>query len=73
MDIIKEHGGDALIRRTVTNILLDDNGRVSGVRHEKNLTIGKRRDPKDKLPHQAYAPVIFGNAAPVVLQSMLPL
>ena len=73
VDIIKEHGGDALIRRTVTNILLDDNGRVSGVRHEKNLTIGKRRDPKDKLPHQAYAPVIFGNAAPVVLQSMLPL
>lgn len=72
MNIIREAGGDALIRRTVTDILLDDAGQVCGVTHEKNLTIGKRRDPKDKLPRNSYAPLMFGNAAPSVLQSMLP-
>jgi len=72
VDIIKEQGGEALIRRTVTDIILDDKGQVCGVTHEKNLTIGKRRDPKDKLPRNAYAPMIFGNAAPDILQSMLP-
>ncbi|AUM14275.1 phytoene desaturase family protein [Ketobacter alkanivorans] len=72
MDIIREAGGEALIRRTVTDILLDDQGRACGVTHEKNLTIGKRRDPKDKLPRTAHAPLIFGNAAPNILQNMLP-
>lgn len=72
VDIIREAGGDALIRRTVTDILLDENGNACGVTHEKNLTIGKRRPPKDKLPQTVYAPVIFGNAAPHVLQTMLP-
>ncbi len=70
--IIRSAGGDALIRRTVTDILLDPQGRACGVVHEKNLTIGKRRPPRDKLPTTAMALVIFGNAAPHVLQSMLP-
>lgn len=73
VDIIREAGGEALIRRTATDILFDDNGMPCGVTHEKNLTIGKRRPPRDKLPRNDYAPVIFGNAAPDVLQSLLPL
>lgn len=72
VEIIREAGGEALIRRTVTDILLDEQGRACGVIHEKNLTIGKRRPPKEKLPQKALAPVIFGNAAPHVLQHMLP-
>lgn len=72
VSIIREAGGDALIRRTVTDILLDEQGQACGVIHEKNLTIGKRRPPREKLPQKVLAPVIFGNAAPHVLQTMLP-
>ena len=72
VDIIREAGGDALIRRTVTDILFDAHGNICGVSHEKNLTIGKRRPPKDKLIRNHYAPVVFANAAPSVIQTMLP-
>lgn len=59
---VKDAGGEARRRRTATDILLDANGRASGVRH-----VGPEGDVEE-----AYAPIVFGNAAPERLAAMLP-
>jgi phytoene dehydrogenase-like protein len=58
----RSSGGELLLRRTVTRILLDNDGRPSGVVHA-----GK--DGSD--PATAYAPVVVSNAAPVRMEAML--
>ncbi len=56
-------GGELLLRRTVTEILLDSQGRPSGVVHTDKDGNGRA---------EAHAPVIVGNAAPVHMREMLP-
>jgi all-trans-retinol 13,14-reductase len=62
VSIVRQAGGEAKAGREVDSILLDGN-RVRGVRHR--ATDGG--DAKTEL-----APVLFGNAAPSVLATMLP-
>ena len=59
---MRASGGELLLRRTVTGILIDKDGRPAGVVHE-----GK--DGGD--PVEVYAPVVVSNAAPVHVKSML--
>jgi phytoene dehydrogenase-like protein len=59
---MRSAGGDLLLRRTATRILLDERGRPAGVVHE-----GK--DGGD--PVEARASVIVSNAAPLHVKSML--
>ncbi|MBR1205167.1 MULTISPECIES: NAD(P)/FAD-dependent oxidoreductase [unclassified Bradyrhizobium] len=60
--IIREAGGEVEAGREVETILLDGN-RASGVRHRGRKT----GDVGEEL-----APIVFGNAAPTVLATMLP-
>ena len=60
--VIEQEGGAALAKRTVTEILMDA-GEAVGVAHTA-------RDGSDRL--EAFAPVLFGNAAPSVLAKALP-
>ena len=62
-DVVEAEGGAARTRRTVTEIILDDQGRVAGVAHTA-------ADGTDRVVD--CAPVIFGNAAPSVLAEALP-
>ena len=60
---VKTAGGELLLRRSVTGILLDDAGRPTGVVHE-----GK--DGRERA--EAHARVIVGNVAPMHIADMLP-
>jgi phytoene dehydrogenase-like protein len=62
VSIIREAGGEVEAGREVETILLDGN-RTRGVRHRATGT----DDVREEL-----APIVFGNAAPTVLASMLP-
>jgi phytoene dehydrogenase-like protein len=59
---IAEQGGQARHKRDVTHILLDAQGRAAGVRHA-GANGAEEEDTAD---------AIFGNAAPGVLEHMLP-
>jgi len=59
---LKSAGGELLLRRTVSAILLDDQGRPTGVVHE-----GK--DGGERV--EARAPVVVSNAAPALIKDML--
>jgi phytoene dehydrogenase-like protein len=61
-DIVREAGGTVLTGREATRLLVDDH-RVTGVEH---------RDRQGGETRLATAPLVFGNAAPSVLASMLP-
>jgi phytoene dehydrogenase-like protein len=58
---MRSAGGDLLLRRTVTDILLDARGQPAGVVHEG----------KDGDRVEAHASVIVSNAAPLHVRSML--
>jgi phytoene dehydrogenase-like protein len=60
--LIKENGGTLEAVREADALAIED-GRVTGVHH----TTPDGRDPRTDL-----APIVFGNAAPRVLASMLP-
>jgi phytoene dehydrogenase-like protein len=60
---LKAAGGELLLRRTATEIIFDEGGRLSGVAHE-------RREGGERT--EVRAPVIVGNAAPAILAGMLP-
>jgi phytoene dehydrogenase-like protein len=62
LHVIKDAGGEARHNRTVTEIILDAEGRAAGVRH-----MGA-----DGSVEEDYAEEIFGNAAPALLAEMLP-
>ena len=62
LEAIRAAGGETLAGRTATAILLDDAGSVSGVEHCS----------PEGGSEVAYAPLVFGNAAPHVLADMLP-
>jgi phytoene dehydrogenase-like protein len=64
--IAKAHrsaGGELLLRRTVTEILLDGGGRPVGVAHTDKDGNGRA---------EAHAPIVVSNAAPVHIKEMLP-
>jgi phytoene dehydrogenase-like protein len=63
VDRIRAAGGEAITGETVGDILLDDAGAVSGVRSQP-------RAGGDARVFQA--PVVFANASPFALESMLP-
>ena len=60
--VIEDAGGTTLARRPAKEILIR-NGKVIGVVHT---------DRRGKNPEEAYAPIIYGNAAPSLLGEMLP-
>jgi phytoene dehydrogenase-like protein len=68
---IEAANGRVVTKRTVSKVLIR-NGKVIGVEHQNNLTIGKRRDPKEIDIEQAHSEVVFFNAAPSLLPGMLP-
>ena len=61
--VVEAEGGAACTGRTVTEIVLDAEGRAAGVAHTA-------ADGSDRVVESA--PVIFGNAAPTVLAEALP-
>ena len=61
--VVTDEGGQIRTGRTVTEILLDDEGRTTGVAHTD-------ADGHDRVVE--CAPVLFGNAAPDVLADALP-
>ncbi len=61
--VVEDEGGTARAGRTVTEILLDDQGRAAGVAHTA-------ADGGDRVVDRA--PVVFANAAPSVLADALP-
>jgi all-trans-retinol 13,14-reductase len=61
--VVDEEGGAARSGRTVTEILLDEEGHAVGVAHQAS-------DGNDRQEERA--PVLFGNAAPTVLAEALP-
>jgi phytoene dehydrogenase-like protein len=61
--VVEEEGGAARSGRTVTEILLDEDGHAAGVAHTT-------ADGSDRQEERA--PVLFGNAAPTVLADALP-
>ncbi|MDJ0592779.1 MAG: NAD(P)/FAD-dependent oxidoreductase [Pleurocapsa sp. MO_226.B13] len=63
VEIIREEGGDTLTECEATAIELDPEGRARGVRY---------RSASDDAEIVACAPVIFANAAPHVIEGMLP-
>ncbi|MEO3760661.1 NAD(P)/FAD-dependent oxidoreductase [Mycobacterium sp. B14F4] len=63
VDVVEAERGAARTGRTVTEILLDDEGRAVGVAHTA-------ADGSDRTIDRA--PVLFGNAAPTVLADALP-
>jgi len=60
---LKSAGGALLLRRKVTEILLDAQGRPAGVAHTDKDGNGRA---------EAHAPIVVSNAAPVHMQGMLP-
>jgi phytoene dehydrogenase-like protein len=60
---IRSAGGEILLDRTVSQILIDAEGRPSGIVHE-------RVDGGDRA--ELRAPVVVSNAAPAVVANMLP-
>jgi phytoene dehydrogenase-like protein len=60
---LKSAGGDLLLRRTVTEIRLDPEGRPVGVVHAD-------KDGNGRV--EAHAPIVVSNAAPVHMRGMLP-
>jgi phytoene dehydrogenase-like protein len=63
LGVVEAEGGAARAGRTVTEIILDDQGRAAGVAHTAT-------DGSDRIVDRA--PVLFGNAAPSVLANALP-
>ena len=63
VEVIREEGGETLSGRVATGIALDEQGAVSTVRHRP------RAGGEDTTAH---APVVFANASPQVIASMLP-
>jgi all-trans-retinol 13,14-reductase len=63
VDVVEAEGGAARTGRTVTDILLDDEGHAAGVVHTA-------ADGSDRTID--HAPALFGNAAPTVLADALP-
>src|SRR5208283_5444900 len=61
--VVEADGGAARAGRTVTEIILDGQGRAAGVAHTA-------ADGSDRVVDRA--PVLFGNAAPTVLADALP-
>jgi len=61
--VLKSAGGELLLRRTVSRILLDGQGRPIGVVHT---------DKDGNEPTEARAPIVVSNAAPLHMKSMLP-
>lgn len=61
--VVEAEEGAVLTGRTVTEILLDDDGRAIGVAHTDHLGADRQVEQ---------APVLFGNAAPSVLGAALP-
>jgi len=59
---LKAAGGELLLRRTVTSIVIDGDGRPAGIVHE-----GKNGDD----PVEVRAPVVVSNAAPAHVKAML--
>ena len=59
----KTAGGDILLRRRATKILIDQNQRPSGIIHEGS---------EGGDPVEAWAPIVVSNAAPAVVAEMLP-
>ena len=70
-EIIREAGCDTLTRREATEIVVRGR-RAVGVHHERAAVIGSDKPVKQRDRAVAWAPVIFGNAAPEVLAGMLP-
>jgi all-trans-retinol 13,14-reductase len=62
-DVVRGEGGQVLTGRTVTEILLDDQGHAAGVAHVGLDGADRRVD---------HARALFGNAAPGVLTDALP-
>jgi phytoene dehydrogenase-like protein len=60
---LKAAGGELVLRRCVSEILLDGNGLPIGVAHE-------RKEGGDRV--EARAPVVVSNAAPYCVANMLP-
>ncbi len=63
VDRIRQGGGEALAGQNVVEIFLGEQGEASGVRYQP------RAGGDDSVAH---APVVFANAAPHVIESMLP-
>ena len=63
VDRIREGGGEALAGQIAIEILLGEQGEASGVRYRS------RAGGEDTVAH---APVVFGNASPHAVESMLP-
>ncbi|MDH3599358.1 MAG: NAD(P)/FAD-dependent oxidoreductase [Candidatus Tectomicrobia bacterium] len=63
VDRIREGGGEALAGQTAVEILLGEQGEVSGVRYRP------RGGGEETVTH---APVVFANAAPHAIENMLP-
>lgn len=61
-EIIREAGGETLTSTTATGIELGPEGQVTGARYRAN------GDPEQV----AYSPLIFANAAPHVIEGLLP-
>jgi phytoene dehydrogenase-like protein len=60
---VKAAGGEVLVRRVVTAVRLDRNGRPTGVAHT---------DRRGGNPVEHAAPIIIANAAPAAIAAMLP-
>lgn len=63
MRAIKTAGGEVVLRRRVTEIKLDRDGKPSGVVHV---------DRVGSDPHEASAPIVISNASPASVAEMLP-
>ena len=61
-EIIREADGETLTNAPATGVELGPGGEVTGVRYRAN----------DDTEQVAYAPLIFANAAPHVIESLLP-
>jgi phytoene dehydrogenase-like protein len=61
--VIKNAGGEVLLRRRVTEIRLDRDGKPAGVMHED-------RKGGDRI--EVDAPIVIANAAPATIADMLP-
>jgi len=63
VDIIRSEGGEAVAGRIAVEILLDERGEMSGVRHRPRV------GEDDTITR---APVVFANASPHAIEGMLP-
>ncbi|MGE5893001.1 MAG: phytoene desaturase family protein [bacterium] len=73
ISLIRKAGGDAYTHRVVTRILME-NGRAVGVEHGEARPIEERgwKSEGQGAAEQAFAPIVFGNASPHALKTMLP-